>query len=147
MKKDLLLNTVKIFLAISVLVMTSCSVGPSYIPPSIDVPTGWKNHEEACERCDADLDYWWQVFEDPKLDALENLAVENNRDLYVAYERINEARALMGIAAADFYPQVFLNPQYTNTLELFKNHVSSTTTNAANTGTGCTTNGTNAATV
>ena len=28
----------------------------------------------------------------------------------------------MGIAAADFYPQINLNPQYTNTGELIKNY-------------------------
>lgn len=67
------------------------------------------------------LDNWWQVFDDIKLDELENLAVENNRNLYVAFERIQEARGLMGIAAADLYPQLTVDPQYTNTLELIKN--------------------------
>ena len=80
-----------------------------------------------CDSCEINeegdlvyLDYWWQVFDDDKLDELESLAIENNRDLYVAFERIQEARALMGIAAAQFYPQVTLNPQYTNTGELSK---------------------------
>ncbi len=107
--------------------MTSCSVGPSYIPPCIDIPSDWKNNDEQCRNCEdnniteqADLDYWWQVFDDTKLDELENLAIENNRDLFVAYERIQEARALMGIAASEFYPQINLNPQYTNTGELIK---------------------------
>lgn len=109
--------------------MASCSVGPSYVPPCIDLPSEWKNSNEGCAECEADsianqadLDYWWQVFEDAQLDELEELATENNRNLYVAFERINEARALMGIAASQFYPQINLSPQYTNTLELIKNY-------------------------
>ncbi len=110
--------------------MTGCSVGPSYTPPLIDVPSKWKNkNDEHCESCEINegaeltyLDYWWQVFEDDKLDELESLAIENNRDLFVAFERIQEARALMGIAASEFYPQLTLNPLYTNTGELLKNY-------------------------
>jgi len=109
--------------------MTSCSVGPSYTPPGIGIPSEWKNKNEKCQGCEpnkiseqADLDYWWQVFDDAKLEELESLAIQNNRNLYVAYERINEARALMGIAASEFYPQINLNPVYTNTGELIKNY-------------------------
>jgi len=109
--------------------MTSCSVGPSYTPPCIEVPSGWKNKNDercqGCQECDQDplyLDFWWQVFDEDKLNELEGLAIENNRDLFVAYERIQEYRALMGIAAADFYPQITLNPLYTNTDELIKTY-------------------------
>lgn len=107
---------------------TSCSVGPSYTPPCIEVPSEWKNkNDKNCEGYEIDekgeftyLDYWWQVFDDEKLDELESLAVKYNRDLFVAFERVQEYRALMGIAAADFYPQLTLNPTYTNIGELIK---------------------------
>lgn len=116
-------------LIIPLILMLGCSVGPSYESPSVDIPSKWKSNDEKCERCEANkiidqanLDYWWQVFGDVKLEELENLAIENNRDLFVAFERIQEARALMGIAASSFYPQINLTPQYTNTLELIKNY-------------------------
>ncbi len=109
--------------------LSSCSVGPDYIPPCVDVPSKWKSPAQSCEEDSAgqvseqaDLDYWWQVFEDSQLAELESWAIENNRDLFVACERIQEARALMGMAAAAFYPQINLSPQYTNTLELIKNY-------------------------
>lgn len=107
--------------------MTSCSVGPSYHPPCVEIPSAWKNETQERCKCPVDtdvefLDFWWQVFDDDKLNELENQALENNRDLYLAFERIQESRALMGIAAADFYPQVTLNPLYTNTGELIKNY-------------------------
>lgn len=116
--------------------MTGCSVGPSYVHPWIETPPGWKNsNDEKCQGGDlveedelTYLDFWWQVFQDDKLDELEAMALRNNRDLFVAYERIQEYRALMGIAASNFYPQINLNPQYTNTGELIKNYISSTPT-------------------
>lgn len=111
-----------LLLALSLL--TSCSVGPPYTPPTLEVPSSWKNNDERFRNCEIDetreLDYWWEVFDDEKLNELENYALENNRDLYVAYERIQEAKALMGIAAADFYPQITLSPEYTNTSELIR---------------------------
>jgi len=106
--------------------MSSCSVGPAYVAPPIAVPSEWKNTQQ---QIDKEIDYpdqWWQVFEDDKLDELETLAVANNRDLLISWERIHEARALMGIAAADFYPQVNLNPLFTNTDELIKTYANST---------------------
>lgn len=119
--------------------IVSCSVGPSYTPPSIEVPSEWKNqNDEKCAKNDVCsdeeltyLDDWWQVFDDDKLNELENFAVENNRDLFVAFERIQESRALMGIAASNFYPQINLNPLYTNTGELIKNYPNPATVAAA----------------
>ena len=115
-----------LLLALSLCVFTGCSVGPSYVPPCLNVPRtdSWKNKKGPCPlTTHATICDWWRVFQDGKLDELETLALKNNRDLYVAFARINEARALMGVAAADFYPQIFLNPQYTDTQELKRNYI------------------------
>lgn len=108
--------------AIILFFIVSCSVGPAYKAPTISVPSTWKNESDTPCLVDEneELDFWWYVFDDEKLDSLEQFAIENNRNLYIACERIQEARALMGVAAADFYPQVNLNPLFTNTLELIK---------------------------
>lgn len=105
--------------------ITSCSVGPPYRPPYLEIPTEWK-HSQDC-RCKEEkreefvyLDFWWEVFHDEVLNGLEEAALENNRDLFVAWERVNEALALMGVARSGLYPQINLNPQYTNTGELIK---------------------------
>lgn len=116
-----------IFLLIFLSLLPGCSVGPRYIPPCINVPNNWKNIQEECESCDSYysnvyVENWWQIFNDEKLNELETLAQENNRNLFVAWQRIEEARGLMGIAASDFYPHIYLNPQYTNTGELIKNY-------------------------
>ena len=107
-------------------ILGGCSVGPSYVSPPIEVSAEWKNGQlVSCEGKAEELVYlndWWEVFEDPRLDALEARAVENNRDLFIALERIQEARALRGIAAADLYPQITLNPLFTNTDLLIQNY-------------------------
>jgi len=103
-------------------------VGPRYVSPPIPLPAKWKNSQQvpSCPHAKNPswvyLDNWWQVFEDTQLDCLEKWALSNNRDLVVACERVQEARALMGIAASSLFPQVNLTPQYTNTMELIKNY-------------------------
>lgn len=119
------------------LFIPGCSIGPPYNPPPINIPEQWKNSPaQKCESFEANRDgsfvyveNWWEVFDDDKLKELENMAAQNNRDLFIAFERIQEARSLMGIAAGDFYPQITLNPQYTNTGELIKTYRNSAVTN------------------
>jgi len=116
--------------------LAGCSVGPTYKQPPAPTPIDWKNKVSNCDGKNAGemvyLDYWWQVFEDPKLEELETIAVQNNRDIYAAYQRIQEARAIMCISAGNLAPQIFEQPQYTNTFELIKNYVNPQNTTIQN---------------
>ncbi len=47
---------------------------------------------------------WWQVFDDPALQALIREGIANNLDLRIASARVVEARALAGIAKSYLYP-------------------------------------------
>ncbi len=47
---------------------------------------------------------WWQLFGDPQLDALVDEAVGHNRDLQRAMARIDESRAALKLARADYSP-------------------------------------------
>jgi len=49
---------------------------------------------------------WWQVFDDPTLQALIRDAIANNLDLRAAMARVEEARARAGIAKSLLYPEV-----------------------------------------
>jgi len=49
---------------------------------------------------------WWKAFGDAALDALEGEAIVANGDLQAAAARVRQARALLGVAEADRYPQV-----------------------------------------
>ena len=51
-------------------------------------------------------DEWWQVFNDPALDAVVAEAQRSNPSVRVAGARIIEARAQLGIAGSGLYPQL-----------------------------------------
>jgi NodT family efflux transporter outer membrane factor (OMF) lipoprotein len=52
-----------------------------------------------------ELAHWWAVFNDPTLDSLIETAYQQNLTLRVAGARILEARALLGIARGELFPQ------------------------------------------
>lgn len=56
------------------------------------------------ERID-DYSQWWKVFYDPVLDRLVQTAYEQNLSLQIAGLRVLAARAQLGIAAGNLYPQ------------------------------------------
>jgi outer membrane protein, multidrug efflux system len=96
-----------------------CRVGPRYDPPCPPVPQNWKNptHENAFL---SDVGCWWEVFDDGRLNALEIQAVMNNPTIHLALARIEEAWALAGIRRADLFPQLNIQPSFTNTGQLFE---------------------------
>ena len=100
---------------------TSCNIGSKYHAPSMDNTQNWKNNannnSEACY-----TDYWWEVFEDPLLNSLEQEVLVKNYDLKIAFNRAQEARGLMNAAKADLYPQLYLNPSYSNEHVLYESY-------------------------
>lgn len=56
---------------------------------------------------------WWDIFRDPELKRLEELATGGNQELAAAVARFRQAREFVHVARADFFPQVNLNPGYT----------------------------------
>ncbi len=103
-------------------VFAGCTLGPRYNPPCDCVTDDWKGPNSCCEEAPC-LDYWWEVFEDEPLNALVWQAIENNPNLYVALERVVEARANAGISRADLYPELDTKPSYSDTGMLFKIYV------------------------
>ena len=80
--------------------------GPDYQRPEFDAPPSFRDQIEPAEAASiADLP-WWQIFSDPKLAALIGEALQKNYDLQVAVARIQESRALVGVAASQFFPQL-----------------------------------------
>lgn len=102
------------------ILLTGCRLGPSYSPPCPVIPEEWKGNSEEDSRPFPPLAVWWEVFEDPCLNALEKMAVENNPNLYTALQNVLSARAASGVIKADLYPQVHLNPSFSDTGTLFK---------------------------
>jgi multidrug efflux system outer membrane protein len=83
----------------------SCTVGPNYKRPPIDLPPQVYGQPAAEAESLADLP-WWEVFDDPALRALIEEALRNGYDVRIAAARVEEARARYGIARAAAYPQI-----------------------------------------
>lgn len=97
-----------------------CHLGPDYKVPEKEIPSAWKNGEAASIPPTPPVCYWWEVFGDDALNALEEQAILNNPNLFAALDKVAKARAIVGVDKAALYPQVNLYPSYSNTGTLFK---------------------------
>jgi outer membrane protein, multidrug efflux system len=87
------------------LFFTGCSVGPKYKPPALQPPTDFYTERQITASSEADL-AWWDLFKDPVLQGLIREALKNNYDLQVALARVEQERALAGVARSQYFPQV-----------------------------------------
>src|ERR1700729_453902 len=111
--------------AIATLTLTGCRVGPKYQrPPALaqappasykESPTqfpdsdGWK----VAQPQDAMLHgKWWEIYNDPELNALEEQVNINNQNIKQFFENFMEARALIAQARSQLYPTVGIGPSY-----------------------------------
>ncbi|MGA3178792.1 MAG: efflux transporter outer membrane subunit [Verrucomicrobiota bacterium] len=93
------------FLA-AVLLIAGCAVGPDYRRPAIATPGPFRNSSDpASTNSLADIP-WWQIFNDPTLTNLIQMALTNNYDVRIAASRVEQARALAIQARSQFFPQV-----------------------------------------
>ena len=92
--------------------LNACTtLGPDYQKPEVDWLKDWNpslygqagNREE---RDEADLSFWWQLFDEPTLNRLIKVSREENLPLRIAGLRILESQALLGIAGSNLYPQL-----------------------------------------
>jgi multidrug efflux system outer membrane protein len=88
-----------------VLLAGGCKLGPDYVRPEVPVPEHWREVDQAEADTLANTP-WWQLFQDPVLQELIRVALDENKDLAIAIERIQEARARYGITSADLAPKV-----------------------------------------
>jgi multidrug efflux system outer membrane protein len=90
----------------SVLTLVGCVAGQNYARPEMSPPAQYRfveNANQAQSLADAP---WFQVFDDPTLQALIRDAIANNLDLRAATARVEAARAQAGIPKSYLYPQV-----------------------------------------
>jgi outer membrane protein, multidrug efflux system len=110
--------------AIVALMLAGCAVGPDYSRPGVTgtnaLPaafsgatstnaTDWKPAQPSAH---LPRGAWWEMFGDPELNRLEGLATTNNQQLAAALANFQQARALIGVARADFWPQISGDPAF-----------------------------------
>ena len=90
----------------ALLVFGGCMVGPDFQRPQTAVSTSWlETRDPRLSTASATYRDWWTVFNDPALDRLVEQAYRENLPLRTAGVRVLQARAQLGIAIGDFFPQ------------------------------------------
>jgi NodT family efflux transporter outer membrane factor (OMF) lipoprotein len=83
-----------------------CMLGPNFKTPPASVADKWLEQDnKSVDATGSDQRDWWTVFNDPRLTRLIQLAYQQNLTLQTAGVRVLEARARLGIAIGEFYPQ------------------------------------------
>ncbi len=103
----------EILLAVAVLQLGGCTVGPNYHRPPVEMPptykeTGnWKTAQPNDQKLSAK---WWEIFQDAQLNALEEQIDVSNQNLKAAFAQYQQARAVLRYYRADYYPTVTADP-------------------------------------
>lgn len=90
--------------------LLGCAVGPDYKRPETTLPEKWHQAPADAQPQNslsqlADL-AWWQEFNDPVLSALIDEAFINNKDLRIAFARVEEAQGAFSSTRSQLFPQV-----------------------------------------
>jgi NodT family efflux transporter outer membrane factor (OMF) lipoprotein len=88
-------------------VLSGCiKVGPDYVRPETSVAQEWLEVQDPrVQTGPAEYRAWWKVFKDATLDRLIETAYQENLELRQAGVRVLEARAQLGAAVGQLYPQ------------------------------------------
>lgn len=87
--------------------LSACiNLGPDFTKPSVSIEKQWMEARDSRISSESPQDReWWRVFDDPVLTRLINTAYRQNLQLQIAGVRVLEARAQLGIAVGQWYPQ------------------------------------------
>ncbi|HWR98968.1 MAG TPA: TolC family protein, partial [Prolixibacteraceae bacterium] len=92
---------------ILVTILSSCLVGPKYTRPEVKSPTDWMEQSQFVNTKDTITNLkWFQIFQDTILNNLIAEALSKNYDMANAVLRIEQSRAIYGIAKADLLPSI-----------------------------------------
>jgi NodT family efflux transporter outer membrane factor (OMF) lipoprotein len=108
------------------LLLNGCVVGPKYARPSVETPPAFKELAPAGSHAVssdwkiarpkdmANRGKWWEVFNDPQLNELEEKAGSSNQNIAAAVDNFLAARALVRQARSQYFPVLTINPSVVN---------------------------------
>jgi NodT family efflux transporter outer membrane factor (OMF) lipoprotein len=100
----------------ALILSSGCTVGPDYVRPATVAPeayketSGWKVAEPKAEIARG---AWWEIYQDPQLNGLEEQVNISNQDIAVAEAQYRQARALVQAARAGYFPTAAAGAAYT----------------------------------
>ena len=88
-------------------VLAACApLGPEFVKPEVELQETWTEIDKnGLHASPIEQPQWWREFNDPVLNQLVDTAWEQNNSLEIAGLRVLEARAQLGIAQGNQYPQ------------------------------------------
>jgi NodT family efflux transporter outer membrane factor (OMF) lipoprotein len=90
--------------------LTGCAVGPRYARPAAPTPSDYKetppNWKEAQPSDQILRGKWWEVYQDPQLNALEEKIAVSNQTLKASEAQFVQARAAVRYNRADLFPTI-----------------------------------------
>jgi len=119
--------------------LAGCNVGPKYLPPAMTAPAAFKESSAQFKQADefavaqpqdaALRGKWWEIYNEPELNALEDQLNIDNQNIRQAFENFMEARAMVREARSQYFPTVSVGGSYT------RSQTSSNVGSASSTGT------------
>jgi len=110
--------------ALLLMLLAGCTVGPKYHPPTAQPPAAYKESPAqfkesqglaVAQPADAMLrGKWWEIFNDPELNALEEQLNINNQNIRQFFENFMAARAIVREARAQYFPTISVAPSVTH---------------------------------
>ena len=112
----------------SVLLLSGCMVGPKYVEPTVPMAPGFKEPPpesfkesdgwKPAQPGDQTLrGKWWEIFNDPQLNALEEELTVSNQNLKVAESRFRQARSMVRFNRSAEFPTISTSPSIVNKRE------------------------------
>jgi len=106
------------------MLLSGCTVGPKYHTPSAPTPAAYKELTPAnfpttdgwkvAQPKDDELrGKWWEIYNDPQLNALEEQVNISNQSIAAAAASFFSARAMVREARAQYFPTLSTNPSIT----------------------------------
>ena len=110
-------------IAVLCAMLSGCNVGPKYNPPAMTAPPAFKESPTQFKEADewtvaqpqdaALRGKWWEIYNEPELNALEEQLNIGNQNIQQAFENFMEARALVREARSQYFPTVGVGGSYT----------------------------------
>jgi NodT family efflux transporter outer membrane factor (OMF) lipoprotein len=112
-------------MSLAVVLLGGCRVGPKYVAPKAMAPPAYKESSPAAysnapagtwqpaQPQDAMIKgKWWEVFNEPELNTLEDQLNINNQNIATYFQNFMAARSIVREAHAGFYPTLSVAPSY-----------------------------------
>lgn len=106
-------------LAMLCLLVSGCHIGPAYRLPAVPTAPSYKEEGPSLWKTAEPKDgvirgKWWEMFQDPQLNALEERVDAGNQNIAAAIARYDAARAVVRQTRSQYFPTVATTPALSN---------------------------------